>query len=78
MKFLGGGGAGGFSSYPKTIQFAPRPRAKSNSIDLSQSLTHILASLGHNLNTNPKVGFDVISACTDTWKETMTAWHNRQ
>ena len=37
-----------------------------------------MALLGNNLNTNPKEGFNVISACTDTWKETMTAWHNRQ
>ena len=27
---------------------------------------------------NPKEGFNVISVCTDTWKETMTGWHNRQ
>ena len=70
--------AGGLSSYLKSIQFAPRPRVESNSIDFSQSLTQILASLGHNLNTNPKEGFDVISVCTDTWKETMTVWHKRQ
>ena len=46
--------AGGLSSYLKSIQFAPRPRIESNSIDFSQSLTQILASLGHNLNTNLK------------------------
>ena len=34
--------------------------------------------MGHNLNTNPKQGFNVISACTNTWKETMTAWHKKQ
>ena len=72
------GGTGGFSSHPKMIKFTPRPRAESNSIDFSQSLTQILASLGHNLNANPKEGFDVISAGTDTWKETMTLRHNRQ
>ena len=72
------GSTGGFSSHPKPIQFTPRPRAESNSIDFSQSLTQILTSLGHNLNANPKEGFDAISACTDTWKENMTAWHNKQ
>ena len=38
----------------------------------------ILALLGHNLNTNPKEGFNEICACADTWKETTTGWHNRQ
>ena len=66
-------GAGGFSSYPKGIQVAPRPRLESHLFDFSQSLTQIFASLGHNLNTNPKEGLNVISACTDTWKETMIA-----
>ena len=69
---------GGFSSNPHNLQVAPRPREESNSIDFSQSLTQILASLGHNLNTNPKEGFNVISVCTDILKETMTAWHNKQ
>ena len=61
----------GFSSRPVASQPAPRPRAESNSIDFSQSLTQILSSLGHNLNANPKEGFAIISACNDTWKETM-------
>ena len=34
--------------------------------------------MGHNRNTNPKQGFNVISACTNTWKETMTGWHKKQ
>ena len=34
--------------------------------------------MGHNLNTNPQEGFNVISGCTDTWNETMTGWHNKQ
>ena len=59
-------------------QAMARPGEKSFSIDFSQSLTQILASHGNNLNTNPKEGFNVISACTDTWKETMTGWHNKQ
>ena len=68
----------GFGAYPKDFQAAHRPSDELNLTDFSQSLTQILASLGHNLNTNPKEGFNVISACTDTWKETMTAWHNKQ
>ena len=69
---------GGVKSYPKNLQAVSRSGEELYSIDFSQSLTQILASLGHNLNTNPKEGFNVISACTDTWKETMTGWHNRQ
>ena len=57
---------GGFNSCPKTSQFASRPRAESNSIDFSQSLTQILSSLGHNLNANPKEGFSVVFTCTNT------------
>ena len=59
-------------------QAMARPGEKSFSIDFSQSLTQILASLGHNLNTNSKEGLNVIFSCTDTWKETMTGWHNKQ
>ena len=69
---------GGFSLYPRDLQAASRPRDESKSIDFSQSLTQILTSLGHNLNTNSKEGFNVISACTDTWKKSMTVWHNKQ
>ena len=39
------GSTGGFSSHPKPIQFTLRPRAESNSIDFSQSLTQILTSI---------------------------------
>ena len=60
------GAQGGFSSQPIVSQLAPIPRAVSNSIDFSQSLTQILSSLGHNLNVNPEEGFAIVSACTDT------------
>ena len=60
------------------LQAVARPGEESFSIYFSQSLTHILVSLGYNPNMNPKEGFNVISACTDTWKEMMTGWHNRQ
>ena len=69
---------GGFSSHPTASQLAPRPRAESNSIDFSQSLTQILSSLGHNLDANPKEGFAIVSACTDTWKETMMSRQSNQ
>ena len=70
---------GGFSSCPAASQFAPpRPRFESNSIDFSQSLTQILSSLGNNLNENPKEGFAIVSAWTDTWKETMISRYNNQ
>ena len=36
----------GFNSRPNASQLAPRPRAESNSIDFSQSLTQIQSSLG--------------------------------
>ena len=70
--------SGWVSSYPKNLQTDPSSGEELYSIDFSQSLTQILASSGQNLNTNPKEGFNVISECTDTWKETMTGWHNRQ
>ena len=72
------GAQGGFSSLPIASQPVPRPRAESNSINFSQSLTQILSSLGHNLNANPKEGFAIVSGCTDTWKETMMSRHNNQ
>ena len=46
--------------------------------DFSQSLTQILAYIEQNLNTNPKQGFNGVSVFTNTWKETMTAWHKKQ
>ena len=72
------GARGGLNPRHRTTQFASRPRNESNSIDFSQSLTQILSCLGHNSNANPKEGFTVVSACTDTWKETMTTRHNNQ
>ena len=41
-------------------------------------MTQILSSLGHNLNENPREGFAIVSACTDTWKDTMILRHNNQ
>ena len=48
----------------------------SNSIDFSQSVTQILATLGKEGYVNPREGLAVISAYTDTWKETMIARFN--
>ena len=72
------GAQGLFFSRPTASQLAPRPRVESNSIYLSQSLTQILSSLGHNLNENPRKGFAIVSACTDTWKDAMISRHNNQ
>ena len=69
---------GGFSFCPIASQLAPKPRAEYNSIGFSLSLTQILSSLGHNLNVNPMEGFAIVSACTDTGKETMISRHNNQ
>ena len=41
-------------------------------------MTQILASLGKDGCVNPKQGLAVISAYTDTWKDTMTARFNNQ
>ena len=71
------GAQGGFSFCRTASQLAPRPRVESNSIDFSQSLTQILSSLGHKINENPREGFAIVSACTDTWKDTMILRHNK-
>ena len=57
---------GGLSPRPSASQLASKPRADSISIDVSQSLTQILSSLGHNLNANSKKGFAIVSAFTNT------------
>ena len=67
----------GFNSRPNASQLPPRPRAESNSIDFFQSLSQLLSFLEHNLNANPKEGFAIVSACTNTWKETITT-HGRR
>ena len=58
--------------------WTPEPGARTNSINLSQSVTQILASLGKDGYVNPRQGLAAISAYTDTWKETMTARFNNQ
>ena len=64
-------GLKGVCSHPTSSQIAPRPRVESSSIDFSQSLTQILSSMGNNFNENPWEGFAIVSACTDTWKDTL-------
>ena len=44
--------------------------------DFSKSLTSILASLG-NLKNDPRPGFQVISTCTDTWREETNSKYTR-
>ena len=66
-------GGGGVSSHPTIPLPSTRPRVKSNTIDFSQSLSQILASLENNLNENSREGFAIVSACTDTWREMMSS-----
>ena len=54
------------------------PGAGSSTINLSQSVTQILASLGKDGYVNTRQGLAVISVYTDTWKDTMTARFNNQ
>ena len=56
----------------------PEPGGVTSLINLSQSVTQILASLGKDGCVNPRQGLAVISAYTDTWKDTMTARFNYQ
>ena len=49
-----------------------------NSINFSQSVIQVLASLGKDGYINPREGLAVISPYTDKWKETMTARFNNQ
>ena len=65
---------GGVMSCPIIPQPTTRPRFQSNTIDFSQSLLQILASLGINLNETPREGFAIVSACTsDAWREIMSS-----
>ena len=34
--------------------------------------------MGNYLNENPREGFAIVSACTDTWKDTMISRQNNQ
>ena len=54
------------------------PGAGTSSINFSQSVTQILASLGKDGYVDPRQGLAVISVYTDTWKDTMTANLNNQ
>ena len=65
-------GQRGFISQPAVSQPGVRLRFESNSIDFSHSLSQILASLS-NLNENPREGFAIVLACTDTRRETMSS-----
>ena len=56
----------------------PEVGVGSNSINFTQSVTQTLASLGRDGYFNPREGLAVISAYTDTWKETMTVKFNDQ
>ena len=49
---------------------------RSLDIDLSQSLTEILANLPR-LNKDSQAGMNVISSCTNSWMAAMKASHNK-
>ena len=70
--------AGQRSPRAETNSRIPEIGVGSNSINFSQSVTQILASLGKDGYVNPREGLAVISAYTDTWKDTMTARFNDQ
>ena len=62
----------GIEDIPRTME----PGAGTSSIDFSQSVTQILVSLGKDGYVDPRQGLAVISAYTDTWKDTITANFN--
>ena len=70
--------AGQLSLHSEDISRLLDPGAGSSSINFSQSVTQILACLGKDGYVNPRQGLAVISAYTDTWKDTMTARFNNQ
>ena len=70
--------AGQRSSHTKSTSRIPEIGVASNSINFSQSVTQILATLGKDGHINPREGLAVISAYTDTWKDTMIARFNDQ
>ena len=52
-------------------------RAAKGGLILAQYFLNLVPDLG-NLNENPREGFAIVSACTDTWRETMTSQYNSQ
>ena len=56
----------------------PEPGGVTSLINLSQSVTQILASLGKDGCVNPRQGLAVISAYIDTCKDTLTARFKNQ
>ena len=70
--------AGQLSPRSEDIPRPLDPGAGTSSINFSQSVTQIITSLGKDGYVNPRQGLAVISAYTDTWKDTMTARFNNQ
>ena len=64
--------------FQEGLQTVPKPIEESFTIDLSQSINQILASLGHKLNANPREGFDVSAACADAWRIAASEWNKNQ
>ena len=61
---------------PQVLLSSDTPDQRSMEIDLSQSLTEILANI-HGVNKDPQVGINVISSCTDAWMAAMKARQNK-
>ena len=54
----------------EVLQFSDAPEQRSMEIDLSQSLTEIIASV-HGVQKDPQLGINVISTHTDAWMHAM-------
>ena len=69
---------GGDGLVQEGLQTVPKPIEDPFTIDLSQSINQILASLGHKPTLNPREGFDVSAACADTWRTALSEWNKKQ
>ena len=57
-------------TYARQFISSDKPRADTIELDLSQSLTDIQTGI-QGLDSNPQVGMDVISNCTDSWMNSI-------
>ena len=61
---------GEFVSLPPILQSNVRSRIEPSNLDFSKSMTQFLGSPG-DLNENPREGFCVVAACSNSWRHTM-------
>ena len=57
-------------TYARQFISSDKPRADTIELDLSQSLTDIQTGI-QGLDSNPQVGMDVISSCTNSWMNSI-------